>query len=62
MNNSEDKVTIKIPANFGDYAPNNTNPEEQALIQVEADRACTIYGRTATQVVSSDCGETTRYE
>ena len=57
---AEDKVTVKIPANFGDYAPNNTSPEEEAYIQAEANRACGVYGRTATQVMSAECGKATQ--
>ena len=57
---AQDKVTIKIPANLGDYAANNTNPEEKARIQAEADRVCGIYGHTASQVVSAECGKKTK--
>ena len=56
---AQDKVTIKIPANLGDYAPNNTSPEEEATIQAQAQQACAVYGRTASQMVSANCGRQT---
>ena len=55
---AEDKVAIRIPANIGDYAPptQQNNPEQWPTIQAEADRACQIYDRTASNIIAARCG------
>lgn len=55
---AEDKVTVRVKSNAGDYSPKavQSNPEEWAMVEGEAERACAIYNRSRSNLVAAKCG------
>ena len=55
---AEDKVTVRVESNAGDYSPQavQSNPEEWARVEGEAERACALYNRSRSNLVTARCG------